>query len=270
MYNRRTLGVMTLTAVTALAAGPAAAQGLTQVVIDTVPYVLPADAANNVDAVRALIATAQAQGLIRNVVRTLVGTIQTMEFRGTGTMDGQNMSFVVSYDYRLPAIREDVTMANKARTVSVASGDLSWDESKPGVFTQAGKTSAAERLMPLWLLPSFVVYQGAETAGQIKLTTTGGMRVLTIPVPRYKTELKATLNTEDQIVRTEMSVGGKLYSADFSNYGEDRMQYHVYFPHKIVEKVDGQTVADLTVESHVPGPYAVWPVPADLTPTAGN
>jgi hypothetical protein len=281
MSNSDNRLVIALAAMTALGTAPAWAQApaapapapaaaLAQVTIDNVPYVLPADAAKNTDAVKVLIAVAEQQGMVRNVVRTLGGTIDTLEFRGSGLMGGQQVNFIVSYDYRTPSIRQDVTKADKTREVTVASGELSWDETKPGVFLQAGKTPAAERVMPLWLLPPFVVHEGAANAGSIKLATASGMKVLTIPVPRYKSEVKATIDAKNQVTHTEMSVGGKLYTADFSNYQSDRMEYHVNFPHKIIEKIDGTTVADLTVESHLPGPYAVWPIPAQLKPSASK
>ncbi len=234
------------------------------VTIDNVPYVLPEGAANNLDAARVLIKVADHAGMVRNVTRTVGGTVMSLEYRGTGTMGGESVSFVTTFDYRMPAIRLDVTHADKSRTVTVASGDKSWDESTPGVYLQPGKTSADERLMSLWLLPHFVIHEGADQAHAMKLATKDGMRELTIPVPRYQTELKALVNDQNEIVHTEMAVGGKLYSADFSDRQSDRMEYHVYFPHKIVEKVDGKTVADLTVESHVPGPYSPWAIPQAL------
>jgi hypothetical protein len=37
-----------------------------------------------------------------------------------------------------------------------------------------------------------------------------------------------------------------------------------------VEKVDGTTVADLTVSEHEVGPYLVWPIPQQMQPTAAK
>ena len=58
--------------------------------------------------------------------------------------------------------------------------------------------------------------------------------------------------------------GTKLYSGDYSNFTNDQMDYHVYGPHKIVQKVDGKVVTDLTLEYHWTIPYLVFPTPKEL------
>jgi hypothetical protein len=252
-------------------ATPALAQAA-PVVIDGSRYLLPQGAAKNLDAVRALIAASDALGMTRAIVRTLGGSTQSLQYKATGTMGGQPVSAVVAaFDYRLPSIRLDVTRPDKSREITVANGDVSWDESKPGIFLQPGKTAAADRLLPLWLLPPAVVHAGVAAAETMTLAQKGaGVRELTIPVPRFRTDLRATLNAKGEVTHTEMSVGGKLYSGDFANYQNDRLDYHLYFPHRIVLKVDGTTVADLTLSEHISGPYAVWPVPAEMKPTAAR
>jgi hypothetical protein len=251
-------------ALLAIAVGPAQAQRAAPIVIDGVPYALPKGAADNVDAVRVLIAAAQAQGMIRNIIRVVGDSAMGIQYRATGTMGGESVSLTLGFEYRLPALRLDVTHADKSRTITIASGNLSWDETTPGVFLQAGKTSAAERLLPLWLMPPFVIHEGALHPEAIKVSTRDGMRQLTVPAARYNTEVTATLNKDGQIIRTEMTVGGKAYSAEFSDYQADLMPYHVYFPHRIVEKVDGAVVADLTLSEHLANPYMIWPVPQAL------
>jgi hypothetical protein len=268
MGSRAKRLVASLAALIALAGGPAWAQRAVQMEIDGIPYLLPAGAAKNVDAVKVLIAAAEAQGMIRNIVRIVGDSAMMVQYRATGTMAGEKVSLTVGLDYRLPAVRMDVTHADKTREITVASGDLSWDEVTPGVFKQAGKTSAAERLMPLWLLPPFIIHEGALHPETIKITTRDGMREISVPLERYKTELKATLNAANQVIHTEMAVGGKLYTADFSAYETDPMPYHVFFPHKIVEKVDGAVVADLTLSEHLANPYLVWPIPQQLKTAA--
>lgn len=265
------------------------------VVIDKFKYDLPAGAAKNVDAVRALIAASDALGMLRQNAyvgathNVLGSSTNQWTYFANGTMNGEPASVRVDWDYKVgaarmgsdlaPGIRMQVERDAKrkmdgmhvnssscvdCKEVVVASGDLSWDESKPGVFKQAGKTSAAERLLQIYLMPPAAVILGAKAADTIKLGNKGGLRELTIPVPQYKSELKATLNAKGEIVHTEMTVDGKLHSADFSEYQNDLMDFHVMFPHKIVQKVNGNTVADLTVNGHNTGRYMVWPVPKEL------
>ena len=145
--RRTNLFVAALAALSAAAGATGAwAQAAPPVVIDGIPYVLPAGAAKNTDAVKVLIASADAMGMLRGVTRTLAGATHSFQYKATGTLNGQPVTtVVVSYDQRLPAIRMDVTRPDKSRTVTVASGDLAWDESKPGVFLAAGKTTAADR-----------------------------------------------------------------------------------------------------------------------------
>ena len=62
----------------------------------------------------------------------------------------------------------------------------------------------------------------------------------------------------------EIAYGGKVYSGDYSGFSNDRMDYHVFAPHKIVQKIDGQVVTDLELEYHWTNPYMVFPPPAEV------
>ncbi len=265
------------------------------VIIDKFKYDLPRAAANNLEPVRALIAASDALGMLRQNAyvgathNVLGSSTNQWTYYATGTMNGEPVNMRVDWDYKVgtarmgselvPALRMQFERDVKrkldskyaatsscvdCKDIVVASGNLSWDESKPGVFKQAGKTSARERLLPLYIMPPAVVLLGAKAAGTIKLGNRGGLRELTVPVPQYNTEVKATLNAKSEIVHTEMTVDGKLYSADFSGYDNDTMDFHVFFPRKIVQKVDGATVADLTISEHLTGRYMIWPVPKEL------
>ena len=63
---------------------------------------------------------------------------------------------------------------------------------------------------------------------------------------------------------TEIAFNGHTYSGDFSNYSNDHMDFHVYGPDHIVEKVDGMVSADLTVEYHWTDPYMTFPTPSQI------
>lgn len=267
-------------------AGPShAASAPAIVTIDGFKYGLAESALKNLDAVKVLIDVADAMGIVRNNdyenpgYNTIGGSAHTWEYRANGTVNGQQVNLIVGMDYRGPSVREQISngpsMASAtdaksrpaAKAILVATGKYAWDESKIGVYSGAAKTSAADRLLQLQMLPAAVVFDGVAAPDKIKLTTSGDTKTLTVPVPAYSTELKATINKADQIVHLEMNANGKLYSADFSDYQNDRMDYHVFFPHKIVQKVDGNTVSDLTVYEHWTGPYMVWPVPREVKPS---
>ena len=240
------------------------------IVIDGYKYALPESAKANLDATRALIAVSDALGATRDnsyggaTHVVLAGTLDGWEYTGTGTMGGQPAKVVFGVDYRFPAIRMDITRGT-AREVIVASGDLAWDESKPGVYSGPAKTSVQERLVQGYLLPGAVVTFGRQAVDKIKLGNKNGLRELTIPVAKMGTDLRATIDAASHVVHTEMTVGGKVYSADFSgNWTNDGLDWHIYFPSKIVLKTDGAVTADLNVTEHWANPYLIWPVPAAL------
>ena len=76
--------------------------------------------------------------------------------------------------------------------------------------------------------------------------------------------LVATLDAAGHPVHTEISVGGKTYSGDFSQFLNDRMDMEVQFPHQISLKVDGQPLADWELEYHHADPYLIFPVPSEV------
>jgi hypothetical protein len=256
--------------------------------VDGYSYDLPAGADKNLDAVRALIAASNALGMTHlstlpanltprpdrcsaNLI-CLGNNTAAHEYRAHGVWNGAKVdTAVIDFDYRIPAIRADAT-TGKAVTVTVAANGLAWDESAPGVFSKASTDSVAARLLPVYLLPDAVAYFGGLAADRVKLTTAAdGSRVLTIPLPApLNTNLIATLDAKGLPIHTEIDFGGKHYSGDFASFTNDRMEFDVYGPGRIVLKADGQTLADLDVEWHWTDPYIVSPTPKQLVASAAT
>jgi hypothetical protein len=269
-----TLTVAAQTAPAPAAAGPAQPniplpRGV--VFFDGARYALPEAAViNNAPAVRALIAAGNALGMVRGNTygnqthRTIGHSTHRWQYVATGTMNGEQVKVTMDMDYRLPAVRTRVERAGKPIEITVANGRYAWDESKLGVYSGAAKTSSAERLLPIYLFPQAVIHLAEPESTTIKVAEVGGMRELTIPVPHFKSEMKATLDAKGFPVRTEMRVNGKLYTSEFSNFENDKMDYHVYGPHRILLKVDGTTYADLTASEHSVGRYMIYPVPVEV------
>jgi hypothetical protein len=238
--------------------------------VDGYYYELPAGAAqNNLEAVRALIKASDAHGLTRNNgtgANCLACTIPSFELKGAGMYNGiADAEVLIDFDYRFQAIRADVTRkSDKARTITVAARGLVWDETTPGIFNKAGATPPLERLWPAYILPSQVVYAGAVAADKVVLGTEGGKRTLTVPVPEYMTTIKATLDDKYFIVATELKFGGKTYTGEYSAIETDHMDNHVFLPHRVIQKVDGKVVNDLTLEYHWSNPYMLFRPPAEL------
>jgi hypothetical protein len=76
--------------------------------------------------------------------------------------------------------------------------------------------------------------------------------------------MTASVDGNGYIVHTEFRYGGKLYAGDYSEFTNDKMDYHVMGPHRVVQKVDGKVVTDLTLEYHWVNPYVVFPTPKEL------
>jgi hypothetical protein len=234
-------------------------------------YALPAAAvANNAPAVSALIAAGNALGMVRGNTygnqthRTIGHSTHRWRYVASGTLNGEQVNITVDMDYRLPAIRTQLERAGKPIEITAANGKYAWDESRPGVYSGPAKTTSAERFLPMYLLPQAVIHLAEPAAETIKVAQVSGLRELTIPVPHFKSEMKATLDAKGLVTRTEMRVNGKLYTTEFSDYQNDKMDYHVFFPHRIVQRVDGMPHADLTVSEHWTGRYMIWPLPVEV------
>src|SRR5437868_2143171 len=168
--------------------------------IDGYFYDLPQDAyKNNTEAVRALVEVSDALGFTRN--QPIAGAAPAggpanclgcltpkFELRGSGTYAGvEKANIVIDFGRRIPSVRAAVTGADKKRAVTVAVKDVSWVETTPGAGSKSSTAAPLDRLLPVILLPSEVVYSGLAAADKIKLTTQGSARTLTIPVPQYNT-----------------------------------------------------------------------------------
>jgi hypothetical protein len=235
--------------------------------VDGYRYDLPPGSQNNLDAVRALIKASDAMGYTRSgndrSMNCLGCITPAMRYKGTGTYNGEKAEVTLDFDYRFPGVRIWVNSGGKDTTY-VAFKDLAWDESKPGVFAKTTTEKAADRMIPIYITPNAVIYFGQPVADKIKLETVGQTRILTIPMPMYNSEMKATLNFAGQPVKTEMRVNGKLYTGEFADYTNDRMDMHVFGPQKFAIKVDGKPLMDLTMEYHWTNTYIVFPVPKEV------
>jgi hypothetical protein len=273
MMSNQNLTAGLLVGAAALAIMAATPVFAVQTNVDGYFYDLPAGSDKNLAAVRALIAASDALGMTRRGGSCLANsnclgtTTASHEYRATGTWMGQKVDLVVvDFDYRIPAIRVDVTTPDKKRSGKVAAEDLVWDESSPGYFSGTSTEKPADRLLPIYLLPHAVAYFGGLAADKIKLATSAtGDRTLTIPLPApISADLVAHLGVDGLPDRTELTYGGKIYTGEFSDFSNDRMDYHVFGPNSIVIKADGNPIIDLDVEWHWTNPYMVFPTPKQL------
>ena len=214
----------------------------------------------------ALTEAAKALGMVRGLERSLT-IVNMFEYTANGTMadsagvPGEVKRITASYDYVIPAARVDVETAGE-RTIEVAAGSLAWDEETPGIYRRPAGTSAAERLKLIWLLPHGVVLAGAKAPDKVAVAEKSGQRELTVPLPSGL-EAKGMLDAAGLMTRVEIKIGAQLFTGDYSDY-KDFQGYGVMFPTRIVQKVDGRTIADLTVTEALANPYMIFPPPKEL------
>jgi hypothetical protein len=237
--------------------------------VDGYLYDLPDGAKNNLAPLRVLIEASDAMGLTRNNGNALncIGcTLPSFQLMGKGTYGGvDNATVRIDYDYRIQAVRADVTGADKKRTVLVAAKGLVWDESEPGKFAKTATQPALERLLPVYLYPTAAVYLGGLAPDKVQLSTNpDGQRVLSIPLADYKADLKATVSGKGFITKIELAYGGKTYTAEYSQFDNDRVDNHIFLPNRIVQKVDGKVMTDLTLDYHWGNPYMLFRAPKEV------
>jgi hypothetical protein len=222
---------------------------------------------------KALTDAANALGMVRGLTRSLE-VVNMFEYTASGTMaaangggDSKVSRITAGYDYVIPAARVDVetTAADgrASREIKVAAGLLAWDESTPGIYLRPARTPAAERLQSIWLLPHGVILAGARAPDKVKLTERGNAKELRVALPDG-TEVTAQLDAKNFATHVEMKVGGEVLSADYADY-KDFQDYGVMFPARIVQRIDGRVVADLTVTEALANPYLIFPQPKELT-----
>ena len=132
-------------------------------------------------------------------------------------------------------------------------------------YLRPADTSAAERLKLIWLLPQGVILAGAKTLDRIKTAERNGLRELTVPLPngRILPEAKVLLDAANLMTEVEVKVGGQVFTGEYAGY-KDFQGYGVMFPERIVQKIDGRVVAELTVTEFLANPYMIFPPPKEL------
>jgi hypothetical protein len=214
---------------------------------------------------------AKALGMVRGLERSLT-IVNMFEYTASGTVAdsagalSEVKRITASYDYVIPAARVDVEKTSAGeRTIEVAAASLAWDEERPGIYLRPAGTSAAERLKLIWLLPHALILAGAKAPDKVSVAEKGGQRELTVPLPTG-VDAKGLVDAAGLMTRVEIKIGAQLFTGDYSDY-KDFQGYGVMFPTRIVQKVDGRTIADLTVTEALANPYMMFPPPKELKPS---
>jgi hypothetical protein len=176
-----------------------------------------------------------------------------------------------------PGMRWDFTLAaadgKPERQVQVAAGSFAWNETEPGGTAIPAMETADERLREIWLTPQGLIWaaltpDGKGLANGVTVSQEGHDVVLTIP--ENGTPVKVTLDVQNRPARVETRVkdpvlGDTAVETTYSGYRDFENAYGVFFPTRIVQKLGGHTVLDLTVTEFHTNPYVVFPVPANVS-----
>jgi hypothetical protein len=280
MRNTTSLIAASLAALAAtglVTAASADVLGAKPIVVDGYRYggglVMGAD--KNLDAVRLLIKAADAMGQLRDnqyggsTYLVLGDTTNAMRIDADGTWNGAKSHVVLDWDYRVPGVRLDVTSADgKTRAITVAAGNLAWDEKTPGVFGGQAGTSVNDRLIIPMLMPSEVILEARDAADVLKISRdpNNGRNVMTMPLPKLGAgvNMVATLDADSHPIHTQIAYNGHTYTGDFSEFLSDRMDMMVIFPHHVVLQEDGKEIANLELNWHQANPYLIFPVPKEV------
>ena len=257
------------------------------------------------DLKRVLYNMADSLGMLRSVQE--VDSLMTVEVWGSGTMrqvgpkDLGPVTPIKAYAqiaYDFPGMRVDITRASgtPAHEIQVVSGTFAWNEvDKIGGGLVPGWGSAVpamdavpDRLLRLWATPFGVVKAAVAAGEQTKVTMENGAVVVTFPLVNSKpgqtvnmtvgalngTPIKATLDGDYRPARVEVRYRDRVIVTTYSNYGdlnEKDLKADIFFPARIVQTVNGQTVLDLTIEkTNTYNPYVIMPVPENVQKAAAR
>jgi hypothetical protein len=257
------------------------------------------------DLKRVLYNMADSLGMLRSVQE--VDSLMTVEVWGSGTMrqvgpkDLGPVTPIKTYAqiaYDFPGMRVDITRASgtPAHEIQVVSGTFAWNEvDKIGGGLVPGWGSAvpamdavSDRLLRLWTTPFGVVKAAVAAGEQTKVTMENGAVVATFPLVNSKpgqtvnmvvgelagTPVKVTLDADSRPARVEVRHRNRAFVWGYSNYAdlnESDYKADIYFPARIVQTVDGQTVLDLSIEkTNTYNPYVLMPVPESVQKSAAR
>jgi len=182
---------------------------------------------------------------------------------------------------KAPGARWDIEFTGadgkKQRMVHVVAGKQAWNETTPGVGPTAAQDQFAWRQLQLWTQPHALALAAmkpepaAGAAEGVKLQAGAAQPTLSFPV--QGTPVTVTLDADKRPARVEASVNHPLLGkvkleTVYSDYKNFEVAYGVFFPAHIVQKINGRTTLDITIDEFHTNPYVVFPVPREVSAAA--
>jgi hypothetical protein len=196
-----------------------------------------------------------------------VKNVTTIRFSATGSLadDKGKLQHVdqvdISISYVVPAIRI-ATQQN----VRVFADGLAWNETSPGVGATTAQATLTSRAPLIKLTPFGALWSVIEAEGTAKIGRAGDTTTITGASPYDGYEVSTTLDDKHRPQRVTVKAGRKTYEATFYDYSDKwESPYLNIFPSRLVWKVNGKALADLTVTGFHSNPYVVFPRPKELS-----
>jgi hypothetical protein len=247
---------------------------------------------NNAAGVQALLFDlANAMGMLRGLQQE--DSIITLEhwMTGTATTGQQRVElteFRVSANYMVPGLRVDMTRkepdGRTRRAIEVVAGTRAWNEADRGRDATAAQDAAVQRLVALWTTPMGVVKAARAAGADATLSTTGGVTVLSFPLPspaaavtvhatvrRDASLAVANSSAPKNIVGTYIarvtSSGPVVVDITYAEYGDwnwDDYKADIMLPRRTVSRLGDTTLELTTKNTNTYNPYVVMPVPENI------
>jgi hypothetical protein len=184
---------------------------------------------------------------------------------------------------RSPGIRWDFERTGAdgrvQRQVQAAADDVAWNQTNvTGEAAPVSGEVARDRLRFIGLTPHGLVWAALDGEGKkardgVQVASQGGQTVLRLTVAGMPVTARLDADSRPEHVEarfTDPVLGATVWEADYSGYQDFERAYFVHFPERIVHKVNGRTVLDLTVTEFHTNPYVVFPLPPGIATRAAK
>ena len=194
------------------------------------------------------------------------------------------------HTFPTPGMRVDFTCERSGgaieRQIQVVAGTAAWNEAEPGLGAVSAPEAVRERLLQIWLLPQGLIKAAVAAGSETVASADGENPTLTFPLPAPLNDTRVTVTLDPdvflthtmpngverdfshRITRAKTVFDGRDVEVVYTNYQDwnpDDYKSDVLLPGQIVQRVDGTTTLDLTLqESNTYNPYVIMPVPENI------
>lgn len=181
--------------------------------------------------------------------------VVSLTLEGTGSLDGAPVAaFTRAMSFRKERLREEITRAGLAPSVTGLDGKLAYRFDVEGRRLNDSEADAADRRSRLYHHPIgflLAAFSANPKLGNTRLEGAEEAVDLTVPSGTYSLFIDSQTGLPARVVSRE---GDSIRETSFSQY----QKVHGYtLPYRIVEKKDGQTVAEWNIARQ----FAGWDIP---------